>query len=65
MATERTEQAEKAVNALLNYGGLTAVDGQFAFEYQDGDLPDELSIMRRLSVAFTELADALEEQAQL
>lgn len=61
---ERVRQAEKRINALLNYGGIhldhVHSPGYLSLEYQQGDLSDEIGQMRNLSNAFADLADALE-----
>jgi hypothetical protein len=62
----RVKQAEKKVDALLNYGGIhldhAHSPGHLSLEYQQGDLLDEVGQMRDLAGALNELADALEER---
>lgn len=61
---DRVNDAEKRVIALLNYGGIhldpTHSPGRLTLEYQQGDLSDEVGLMRDLAQALTDLADALE-----
>ncbi|MDC9611624.1 HAMP domain-containing protein, partial [Pseudoalteromonas sp. GABNS16H] len=65
------EQAEMALRAQLNYGGVhldatqplrRGVSRSITFDWQSGDLPDEIGQMRRLASAFNSLADALEDK---
>ncbi|MGX1201244.1 hypothetical protein [Marinobacter sp. MBR-105] len=65
------EQADKAFRAQLNYGGIRldatqplrpGVSRPIMFDWQSGDLPDEIGQMRRLATAFNSLADALEDR---
>ncbi len=63
---KRIQAAEKQLTALLNYGGIYVNGGNqnrhIALAYQEGDLSDEVGQMRDLATAFSELADALEDQ---
>lgn len=65
---ERIKRAEKHVNEQLSYGGVFPSIGPFGrtleYRYQDGDLVDEIGQMRRLAKALSDLADALESEAE-
>jgi len=61
-------QAEQRLESLLNYGGIhlddTQIPTRLTFQYQDGDVADEIAQMRRIGNAFLELADRVEAQAK-
>lgn len=65
--SKQIERAAKHVNEQLSYGGIFPSTGPFGstleYRYQDGDLVDEISQMRRLADALNSLADALESEA--
>jgi len=65
--SERIKRAEKQVNEQLSYGGIVpsigALGGTLEYRYQDGDLVDEIGQIRRLAAALSNLADALESEA--
>lgn len=58
------KEADKRLTEQLNYGGITLDPdtNRLVMDYAQGDLTDEIGQMRRLSQAFDQLADALEDQ---
>lgn len=64
LSEETIHSAERELQNLLNYGGINLTQppspGRLSIDFRQGDLSQEIRQMRRLSDAFSRLADALQ-----